>query len=48
MDSLYVVALVNSNMYGASIHWTMLWVGIGFVCAIAFWSPIVRQFTDGR
>lgn len=48
MDSLYVVALVNSNMYSASMHWMILWIFIGFVCSVAFWKPLVRQFTNGR
>lgn len=48
MDTTYVIALTRATMYSASMHWSMLWLFIGFVCAIVFWVPIVRQFTDGR
>lgn len=48
MDTLSYVALVHSNIVSASMHWSMLWVFVGFVSSIVFWYPIVKQFTDGR
>lgn len=48
MDSVYVAALTHATMYSASMHWSMLWLFIGVVCSLAFWIPIVRQFTNGR
>ena len=48
MDTLSVIALTQSNIVGASMHWIMLWLFIGFVSAVVFWYPIVRQFSDGR
>ena len=48
MDTLSVLVYAQSNIVNASVHWSMMWIFIGFVSAVVFWYPIVRQFTNGR